>query len=671
MASTIKTVPNDNAMMMPMREGQVFTSASLYVGDLQPDVTEAVLYEVFNTVGPVASIRVCRDSVTRKSLGYAYVNYYSTQDAEAALENLNYIEIKGHPTRIMWSNRDPSLRKSGAGNIFVKNLDKSIDTKSLYDTFAHFGTILSCKVAVDSTGASRRYGFVHYESEESAREAIEKVNGMLIGGKKVEVAPFLRKQDRETEEVYTNLYIRNFPADWDEEALRQFLEKYGEITSMMLKEDSKGRRFAFVNYKDPSVAKEVVTTLNDLKLEEASEPLLVCPHQDKVKRQNMLKAQFSSASPGQDDKRLTSNLYIKNLDDSFDDASLGELFKQFGTITSSKVMLDSNNNSRGFGFVCFSNPQEATKAIAAMHLKLVKGKPLYVGLAEKRDQRLMRMQQRRGFEPHARDMMFNDPQSMYYQRQFPGVGVPNNVPPSKKFPPNFTTTNPQLNNYPPNYNANFPPVNSYNNYPVRNVGANAAAANVRNLSPINNTAVGSNIPHYPGVVPPNMAHVVPGSMGVPSNMPHHVVPPNMAHVVAGTMGVPPNMVPGAVGMRRNNNNAKSQMPPVSAFKFTPQARNRDMPVHPQYVVNGNVQVDDVAIQKQMIGERLFPIIARDNPDLAGKITGMMLEIDNQELLQLLDDNDQLKAKIDEAIRVLKQASLQRQGSAADTSIGYR
>ncbi|KIZ04835.1 Polyadenylate-binding protein 2, partial [Monoraphidium neglectum] len=409
-------------------------NSSLYVGDLDRDATEASLFELFSQVGPVASIRVCRDAVTRRSLGYAYVNYNSALDpqaAERALETLNYHPVAGRPIRIMWSHRDPAFRKvrhwaaaggaagrgvrlragrgarrclapplSGVGNIFIKNLDKSIDNKALHDTFSQFGSILSCKVATDAASNSKGYGFVHYETDEAAALAIEKVNGMQLADKIVYVGPFLKRVERVgegREERYTNVYIKNLAEDVDDEGLRKICAEHGPVTSAVVMVDGAGksRGFGFVNFETAEAAATAVEALNGKDV--GGKTVFAGRAQKKAERESLLRAKFEEVQRGSGAaggrgvraervaKYQGMNLYIKNLSDEVTDDQLREEFAPYGTITSHKVMVDDKGKSRGFGFVCYTSHEEATRAVTEMNGKMLKGKPLYVALAQRKE----------------------------------------------------------------------------------------------------------------------------------------------------------------------------------------------------------------------------------------------------------------------------------------------
>ena len=78
---------------------------SLYVGDLDFSVTDSQLYDLFSPVGQAVSVTVCRDLSTRRSLGYAYVNYDDPADAARTLDILNFTPLNNKSIRITCSVR--------------------------------------------------------------------------------------------------------------------------------------------------------------------------------------------------------------------------------------------------------------------------------------------------------------------------------------------------------------------------------------------------------------------------------------------------------------------------------------------------------------------------------------------------------------------------------------
>jgi len=358
----------------------------------------------------------------------------------------------------MWSQRDPALRKTGQGNVFIKNLDESIDNKALHDTFAAFGNVLSCKVATDEIGRSKGYGFVHYETAESADNAIKSVNGMLLNDKKVYVGHHISRKERqskldELKAQFTNLYVKNLDPEMTQDEFYNLFAQFGGVTSAIVSFDEEGRSkgFGFVNYEKHEEAQVAVDVLHEN--EHNGRKLFVARAQKKAEREEELRRSYEQAKMEKMSKYQGVNLYVKNLEDDIDDEKLRAEFEVFGIVTSSKVMRDEKGTSKGFGFVCFSTPEESTKAVAEMNNKMIGSKPLYVSLAQRKEVRRQQLESQIAQRNQIRMQQaaaaglpggyINGP--MYYPpgpgfppqgRAMMGYGQPGMIPPRPRYGPN-------------------------------------------------------------------------------------------------------------------------------------------------------------------------------------------------------------------------------------------
>ncbi|KAL9449370.1 hypothetical protein AB3S75_011320 [Citrus x aurantiifolia] len=616
--------------------GNQFLTTSLYVGDLDFNVTDSQLYDLFSQVGQVLSVRVCRDLSTRRSLGYGYVNYANPADAARALDVLNFTPLNNKSIRIMYSHRDPSIRKSGTGNIFIKNLDKSIDHKALHDTFSSFGNILSCKIATDGSGQSKGFGFVQFENKESAQNAIDKLNGMLINDKQVFVGHFLRKQERETVAIKTkfnNVFVKNLAESTADEDLKKIFGECGTITSAVVMRDGDGKSkcFGFVNFENADDAAKAVDALNGKKFDDRE--WYVGKAQKKSEREQELKGQFEQAMKETVDKFQGLNLYIKNLGDSIDDEKLKELFSEFGTITSCKVMRDPSGISKGSGFVAFSTPEEASRALAEMNGKMIVSKPLYVAVAQRKEERRARLQaQFSQMRPVAmgpsvppRMPMYPPGPSGLGQQFLYGQAPPAIIPPQAGFGyqqqlvPGMRPAGAPMPNF-------FVPVVSQGQQGQRPGGRRGAGPVQQTQQPL---------PIMPHQMPPR-GHAYRYPLG--RNM--QDFPFDMG--AGGMLPVPVDM---GAGIPRRDASVGQPMP-ITALSTA--------------LANASPEQ-----QRTLLGESLYPLVEQLERDAAAKVTGMLLEMDQTEVLHLLESPEALKAKVAEAMEVLRSVAQQQANNPAD------
>ncbi|XP_077981256.1 ELAV-like protein 2 isoform X4 [Glandiceps talaboti] len=299
---------NNGGLVQSMED----TKTNLIINYLPQTMTQEEIKSLFSSIGEIESCKLIRDKITGQSLGYAFVNYTKTSDAEKAIGTLNGLRLQAKTIKV--SHARPSSQAIKDANLYVCGLPKSMTQKDLEEMFEPVGRIITSRILCDSvTGLSRGVGFIRFDKRIEAEEAIKRFNGTIPPGG---VDPITVK-------------FANNPSQNHAKALQQaYLASPTRRIPGPLHHQSR-------NFRYSPMGNEILGNAGMNSINNNGQGWCI---------------------------------FVYNLSPETEESLLWQLFGPFGAVTNVKVMRDfSTNKCKGFGFVTMTNYDEAVVAIASLN----------------------------------------------------------------------------------------------------------------------------------------------------------------------------------------------------------------------------------------------------------------------------------------------------------------
>ena len=371
-----------------VKQEKVNTKKVIYLGGLPPDVDKYELNQFILSQGKFDIEEMMTKNYPKP---FAYIKFKTKDEAQEALKVLHLKEfknfiIKAEPFKST-KNKEPKKQNT---DLFINNLPKDCTPKEVYDAFSKFGKIDSLELKTNSTGTCLGYGYVDFESEESANEAIEKMDKSVFKDNIIKVSLFTPKKERMenagNQNILPMVIMKKIPEEMTSKELKNIFDIYGNIMisgiinepPIFLSENPKFKesaeelstinRYGVILYtkrEEANAAFEQLQNKYDLVLTDSDGRII-----DKLKKEihDSMKAKYGGA-----------NLIVKNLPKEIDDKMLYSIFIKYGPISSAKVdmqgvmkqITDDQGNvldkkyvyeSKGFGYVCFKKSEDAQNA---------------------------------------------------------------------------------------------------------------------------------------------------------------------------------------------------------------------------------------------------------------------------------------------------------------------
>ncbi|KAL0338759.1 UNVERIFIED_CONTAM: RNA-binding protein 47 [Sesamum angustifolium] len=213
----------------------------IFVSGLGEETNENDIRKVFEEAGTVTEVRLMTNSKTGKNKGFAFVRFATAADANKALAKYSKVEVRC------------LLEKAGFEKIDMVIL----------------------KADPNNMEKNRGFAFVEFETSKDAQIAFNKLQKKNLFGKnlKIKVAwaqPLMEPAEEEILKV-KSVYAEYLPSSWDEEKVKEYFRRFGEIESIVLAKDlpsSRRKDFAFINYTSRDAALLCIEAIGRERLED-------------------------------------------------------------------------------------------------------------------------------------------------------------------------------------------------------------------------------------------------------------------------------------------------------------------------------------------------------------------------------------------------------------------
>ncbi|OZJ05866.1 hypothetical protein BZG36_00932 [Bifiguratus adelaidae] len=299
--------------------------------------------------------------------------------------------------------RAPSARSKNdifGKKLYIINLTSAVSEADLEKLLAKSGVV---EISLDPSESAERNGHITFTSSQKADRAYALFNGVVLEPHKFTLKLRIKdpKKGEDPLPSGTILSVSELPSIVDNTHLHELFRPFGPLyMCRTLLEGGKFRGNALVQFFDDQHARSAQEemhcidindkTISVVPLDAAQKKALEKDAKEKSQSLNAAAPEFQYHLSGATTVDVPmagtvdmTNLYIKNLDPQVKSSDLFNNFRRFGRIISARVMNNAmTGQSKGFGFVSFSQPEEAALALQQMNGQYILSKPIMIAYHE-------------------------------------------------------------------------------------------------------------------------------------------------------------------------------------------------------------------------------------------------------------------------------------------------